>query len=75
MSSSIIVDVTITVATSNLALFLQKLPLSHNGVIAEPECALFEAAHRDNPETGETTVRLYEVWNCTKEWFVNVSVP
>ncbi|KAF9026021.1 hypothetical protein BDZ89DRAFT_1067863 [Hymenopellis radicata] len=74
MSSSIIVDVTITVATSSLAEFLKKLPLSYNGVIVEPECTLFEVAHRDNPETGETTVRLFEAWTCTKEWFVNVQL-
>lgn len=62
--------VTYYIEPSKVDDFLAALKPAYDGVIAEPECIFFEVYQSpDNPGV----FKFVENWNCTTEWFMNVS--
>lgn len=78
-----ILNVQMTIRTSDAEAFLAAIKPAYDAVLKEPECAFFNLGQRHplNPLTGEpstgegeTVISFSEGWNCTLEWFREVQL-
>ncbi|KAK0476202.1 hypothetical protein IW261DRAFT_1421978 [Armillaria novae-zelandiae] len=72
--SSTVLDLTLFIKSSDLDVFWSHFEPLHKKCCDEPECTLFEIAVSHDESTGETTIKIFEIWAYSVEQFLETQV-